>query len=322
MIFNLSHYDLDGVGCNIVLHNFFKESKTNIIRENCSYDKLTEKLFEMEDYIKRIYGVKYVFITDLSFEENQFKILKEIAKRNKNIKFYLIDHHPPKIDFKVFNTENLKIIISNKASATKLVYLFMKKNFKNFGIPNEPKNDFLEKFVEYVNAYDIWLKDTEEFQVGFAYNELFWYYKLDSFYNKFKDDQRMNAQDIKIVKQIQNDIKEHFEKIENNKLIFKDNKVLLIFTDKFHNYVTLKYKSKIYFIADMSQLGKFSVRLSCDIPNPEEIQKKIIQTIKSFGGVTNIGGHHCAFGFNIEDNTIQGVLKFSEKIANTFIKGK
>jgi len=318
MIFNLSHYDLDGVGCNIVLYQFFK----NFVRDNSSYSNLKEKLFEMDDYLSRTPYIKYVFVTDLAFEEEQFEILNSIAKRHKNIQFYLIDHHPPKCNFKQFNDENLKIIISNKASATKLTYLFLKKNYKIFGIePDDYFNQKLKEFVEYVDAYDLWKKETPEFQVGFDYNELFWNYKLDTFFNKFKNNFELSNKDIEKIKEIKSSIKEHFEKLEKNKLIFKDDKVLLIFTDKFQNYVTLKYKAKIYFIADISRPGKFSVRISDDVKNPEKIQKVIIDKIKSFGNVDNIGGHFNAFGFNISDDSVQGVMKFSEKIANTFIKG-
>jgi len=339
-VFNLSHYDLDGVGCNIVIYNYFKIFNTEFRKDNCSYSKLTEKLFEIDDLISRDYSIKQVFITDLSFEEEQFQILSNISNKHKNVKFFLIDHHPPKSDYKKFNSDNLKIIISNKASGTKLSYLFLKSKIKNeikTKIKDKNNSLYIENFnnllfnsqamsdfVDIVNSYDLWLKESDNFQKGLELNELFWNYGLDVFFKKFRDNLELSNNDKVIISKTNDEIDNHFKKIENNNLIFKNNKVLLVFSDKFNNYITLRYNAKIYFIVDISQPGKFSVRLR-DIPNPEKIQSSIINKIKSLGELTNIGGHPNAFGFNIKtsenvNEAIEDCMKFSEKIANTFIK--
>lgn len=156
-ILSISHYDLDGMGCQIVLANVF----TNISFINTSFYNLDEKL-ESLDYSK----YDYVIVTDVHPENKNTIYLSD--------KIILIDHHPSDMH----DPKNNHYVIHDKGKcATVLTKHFVEKLYN-------VKLSELNEFVNLVNDYDMWiLKDTRSKQL----NDLMFHYYKSSFRDKFID---------------------------------------------------------------------------------------------------------------------------------------
>ena len=64
MILSLSHYDLDGIACQILL-----SKKGDILRRLCSYNTLDTELCWVEDRLLETRYISEVYITDLSLTD-------------------------------------------------------------------------------------------------------------------------------------------------------------------------------------------------------------------------------------------------------------
>ena len=202
---------------------------------------------------------------------------------------------------------NLTIVISPKASATKLTYLFLKSNF---GLNDK---DLLQ-FVDYVNAYDIWLDDTQEFKVGFVYNELFWDYKLSAFWGKFKDNYKLRANDKERYKTLIQKKDKLFAKLEKSGRVMKfSNRILLIFIDDFQGHVTIDYPG-FYAYAIIRSNGSCSVRLKSDAVAEGNTKRGVIQKMTEANLTDTAGGHDGAFGLNILNPTAHQMVEFSKSL--------
>ncbi len=304
-ILSLSHLDLDGIGCQIVLRSLFGE----ITRMNTSYGKIEEYINIIDEYCSRESPEK-VFITDLSFTYDLLKQLSIIANKFQNIKFYFIDHHPfENGDYHDLVTSNLTIIITDKASATKLTYLFLKANYNLH-------NEKLEKFVSYINAYDIWLKNTPEFKVGFVYNELFWKYKIDYFWSKFKDNYNLSNTDKDNYKELLHKKSKLFNKLEKSGRIMKfSDRILVIFVDDYQSFITIDYPNFLSYVIIRSN-GGVSVRLDEKVSKDGILKNNLISKILELDYIDEAGGHNGAFGTRIIDSNPHKMVEFSKHISN------
>ena len=85
---SLSHIDLDGVFCQILLENKFP----NTLCYNCNYNKIDEYLIILDDVLSHK-EVSQLIVSDLSFNENQFKKLVDLSEKYC-VPTFFIDHHP------------------------------------------------------------------------------------------------------------------------------------------------------------------------------------------------------------------------------------
>jgi len=291
-VLSVSHTDLDGISCQFVLNETFG-SITNM---NISYGKIDEYLNVINDHCTRTNPEK-VFITDLSFEYHQLEKLSEITQLHLGTHFYFIDHHPFEEEYSHLVRGNFTILITSKASATKLTYLFCKANF------NLDNKDLLQ-YVEYVNAYDIWLEDTPEFKVGFVYNELFWTYRMNHYRNRFNGDYKLRNKDKEYYKELMVKKVKTFGKLEKSGKLFRlgDNDIFMVFTDDFRSHITIDYPDfKVYVI--FSSYGTISVRLRDDIPNYKQMKENVVKKMEGHKNVISAGGHDKAFGITL--NTVE-----------------
>jgi oligoribonuclease NrnB/cAMP/cGMP phosphodiesterase (DHH superfamily) len=266
-ILSVSHTDLDGLSAQIVLRSVFGEIK----RMNATYGKIEEYLNIIDDYCSRTEPHK-VFITDLAFKYKELERLNEIAKKHSTTKFIFIDHHPFEEEYKHLVLPNFTILISDKASATKLTYLFLKANYSL-------NNKELAQYVEYVNAYDIWLKNEKEFKVGFVYNELFWSYKIEYFWSIFKDNYSLRNKDKEQYRELIKKKDKLFNKLEKSGRVMKfSDRILLIFLDDFQGHVTIDYPDFASYVIIRSY-GGVSVRLREDAVNEGKTKNNIVKKI-------------------------------------------
>ncbi len=159
-IYHLSHIDLDGYSCQLVMSYV----KYNIKSYNANYGaEVRSRLEEIVEDIKenRVYN-SLILITDLNLTMDESKWLnKQISLLNENnfkIKIKLLDHHGSGEDSsKKFEWYYL----DTTRSATKITYEYAKKYF-NLTVPN-----WMPKYIDIVNAIDLW-KQEESFNFEFG----------------------------------------------------------------------------------------------------------------------------------------------------------
>ncbi len=158
-IHHLSHTDLDGYSCQLVMQ-YTPYTKYNY---NANYGaEVKQKLELILDNIKKNNKAAMILISDLNLTADESKWLThEVKKLNENkydLELLLLDHHGSgeesanKYEWYYLDTERC---------ATKIVYDYAKEHF---GL-NEP--EWLEKYVDVVNAVDLWKQEEHEnFEYG------------------------------------------------------------------------------------------------------------------------------------------------------------
>ncbi len=159
IIHHLSHIDLDGYSCQLVM-KYTPYEKYNY---NANYGpEVKQKLELMLENIRKMKKSAYVLITDLNLTADESRWLQhEVKKINDNycdLKLQLLDHHgsgaesAKKFDWYFLDTERC---------ATKITYDFAKEHFEL----DEPT--WMKKYVDVVNAVDLWKQEEHEnFEFG------------------------------------------------------------------------------------------------------------------------------------------------------------
>jgi len=316
-ILSLSHNDLDGLSSQIVLRQHLGE----ITRMNISYGKIDEYLEIVQEYCSHT-RPSQVWITDLSFTYNQLERVSQIANENKNIMFYFIDHHPFKEEYNHLISDNLKILINNKASATKLTHLYLKHNFNNKKFNVSLKD--LDEYVEYTNTYDLWLKDEPRFKGSIVYNELFWDFKRDYYFTRFKDEFKLRNADKEKYKELMKKKVKLFDKLDKSGRIFRhepdgNKRIFMIFLDDYKNHITIDYEGfDVYII--VSSYGGVSIRFRDNLSDTGELKDIIVSEILKHENVDTAGGHPRAFGMKLADTSAHHQVEFAKYLLEVIDK--
>ena len=158
-IHHLSHIDLDGYSCQFIM----QYTPYNITNYNANYGaEVKSKLDLIVESIKKNKQSALILITDLNLTMDESRWLNgEVAKMNTNnldVELVLLDHHGSGEDSaRKYEWYFLDV----ERCATKITYDYVKENFEF----NEP--EWMEKFVNIVNAVDLWkLDQPENFEYG------------------------------------------------------------------------------------------------------------------------------------------------------------
>jgi len=158
-IHHLSHIDLDGYSCQLVM----KYTPYNIINYNANYGaEVKEKLDMILETIKSSTQSAFILISDLNLTADESRWLNnEITKlqeAKKDVELLLLDHHGSgEESAKKYNWYYL----DTSRCATKIVYDYAKEHFEL----NEPR--WMQKYVNVVNAVDLWKQEeVENFEFG------------------------------------------------------------------------------------------------------------------------------------------------------------
>ncbi len=153
-LFHLSHTDLDGYAAQIVSKHYFD----NIHFYNSNYGKeISERFHEILDKMQKINASKnIILITDLNLSIQQCEEFESLVRdASCEALFLLLDHHKTGLEcFKKYSW----YLLDDSRCATKIAYDFFSSLYG--------KDESLEKFVNVVNAVDIWLSDSEYFELG------------------------------------------------------------------------------------------------------------------------------------------------------------
>lgn len=153
-VFHLSHIDLDGYSCQFITKRCFED----INYYNSNYGKEIDQRIEqiLLDIEKDESEKNLILITDLNLTLKQAKTLTFLQDAShKDIEILLLDHHKTGQDCaSLYDWYFLDV----KRCATKITYDYFLE--KGYDIAN------MEKYVDVVNAVDIWLSDSEYFELG------------------------------------------------------------------------------------------------------------------------------------------------------------
>ena len=159
IIHHLSHIDLDGYSCQLVM----KSTPYEKHNYNANYGPEVKSKLEMilENIIKDKKS-SLILITDLNLTADESKWLThEVDKINKNkidLRLTLLDHHGS-------GAQSAKkhdwYYLDESRCATKITYDYMKEHFEF----DEP--EWMNKYVDVVNAVDLWKKEEHDnFEYG------------------------------------------------------------------------------------------------------------------------------------------------------------
>ncbi len=158
-IHHLSHIDLDGYSCQLVM----RYTPYNIVNYNANYGaEVRQRLEQVLENIKNSKDAALILITDLNLTADESKWLHgEVAKLNeakKDVKITLLDHHGS-------GEESAKkyewYYLDTSRCATKITYDYAKECFDL----DEPS--WMKKYVDVVNAVDLWKQEEHEnFEYG------------------------------------------------------------------------------------------------------------------------------------------------------------
>ncbi len=153
-VYHLSHTDLDGYSCQLITKRCFK----HIAFYNSDYGKeINERITQIFERIEfEKYEENLVLITDVNLTPDQAKfLLKNVQECDLKVELLLLDHHKTgQESANKYDWYHLDV----KRCATKITYDY----FLNEGFDISD----MKTYVDVVNAIDIWLDDSEYFELG------------------------------------------------------------------------------------------------------------------------------------------------------------
>ena len=294
---NLSHNDMDGAGCNIVLRSKYPDMQTI----HSSYNDIAENIELLSENVTHL--TKRFFVTDLNFDVPSFIALTRFTITFPHVKVVYIDHHPyegevAEIFEKIKKLPNFIHVHEIGKSATKLCYETIQSTDENLG-----------KLVGYINAFDIWLEteDPANFKIGWFLNTIFWEIKLSGFkINLIKNDYVIpKFFKTMYAEQVENKNK-YIAKMKANNTLIEDheNSVLIAFSDKYKSWFQNDFPNFVVHILPYQSKNNLSVRIQ---NNPEvtwakEMKQEMVEFIQSYPNTISCGGHDHAFGAAISND--------------------
>ncbi|MEA2100159.1 MAG: phosphoesterase [Campylobacterota bacterium] len=154
-IHHLSHIDLDGYSCQLIM----RYTPYKIFNYNANYGaEVRQKLEMILENIKNSKEKSIILITDLNLTADESRWLNNQVNQTTNIRIILLDHHGS-------GEESAKkykwYFLDVERCATKITYDYVKENFEF----DEPV--WMNKFVNVVNAVDLWKQEeVNNFEYG------------------------------------------------------------------------------------------------------------------------------------------------------------
>jgi len=264
-ILNITHVDLDGCGCSIVLGNVYK----NITYIFSSFYNIDEKL-EIINYD----NYDYVILTDIYPSERKYLKISD--------KIIMIDHHPSDLH----DPKRMRFVIPDKkVCATVLVKYFVEKMY-------DIKLSHLDKFATFINDYDVWnLKYPESKQL----NDLMFYkYRPSNFRDEFMDGRvDFTNEEVDFLQKLDEKFQKVYDELEVHE--FDNINACVVFENDFVNEIAdklIKEEGYNLVVVKHPKKGRCSLRTSSEDIN-------IGQVLEDFGWG---GGHPKSAGIFVKND--------------------
>ena len=286
MIYNITHYDLDGVGSGICLKLVYP----NIITYSTGYNLLLETIMNLE---QKLVQNDILFITDLQVTDDCITVLKEYINKY-NLQVIIYDHHNDLIE-KLHNS-NIKYFHSKKLSGTGLTFKHLFNDLKK-GLSNE-EFEYYNNFFRSINSYDVWECDTNSqfFNQGVNYNDLFWEYGFSKFLNIYSNLKTLNkkseSRDLLRVKEMKQGF---FNNLVHTRKILKNPTWCITFADKYFSDIQLQFPGHKYYI-NITSKNNISIRVQYGEFNLIPLFIEFIQKYNPIRG----GGHEYIYSTQLE----------------------
>jgi oligoribonuclease NrnB/cAMP/cGMP phosphodiesterase (DHH superfamily) len=301
----LTHYDLDGVGCDILLSKIWEFTKKHF----CGYGKVKSKIDTGE-----LAWFDSCVVSDISLTENQFNTLeKEYGKS-----FLYIDHHRPSVHMiENVSPTDVTCIVNSKFSATALILQTFHKKL----LDTSPTTI---KFISAIDGYDMWRYKThpEIFARGYDLNILFWKYGYFDFYSRFSYNMSLDFLDKELY-WIQKHKKERDRVLDESlKTDFGNNSLLIINapTNYINDYALQYPEYDFYYMVCADNNGNLKLSIRTDVDNKDLSVGQVLRDIKKgHFDIVSAGGHTQSGGVNFDkDVSLDHILDVVEEINNTF----
>lgn len=274
-ILSVSHNDMDGAGCQILLGSIYK----NIDYMNFAYGDVVDKGLMAIDGD----AYDYIFVTDISPK------IEEVLDRFDNL--ILIDHHQ-----NAKNNPKKNRFVNKNYSATFLTHHFLKKMY------GEERMKPYTKLVKIINDYDMWKL---KYKGSIYMNYIYGLYNMEKFRERFKDgDIKLTKKENDYIRQKVKEFDEQYEELEIyefddiNACMFQSN----VFINEFsHRLMNEEGYDVVFF--NTTKNYKLAIRSSIDFNFGEYFREKGIG-----------GGHEKAAGIDTQsEEAMQETLDKLEK---------
>ncbi len=214
----LTHLDLDGAGCAIVLNWMFGSVSE---RRYGAYDDLDKNIEEM---LLKATEDDPLWLTDLCPRQDSPLWPKIIAAANEG-RFFLVDHHETSVHTSsIPGSENWAWISSGVCSATKRLWLLCNERQAP---PTTCRHDVELDFVQAVDAYDMWLLDSVHRARGEVLNRLVNFVGLERFVADFTmfpgaDETEWHKTSVVLKEREVKFVAEAVEKYGKSEMLFRD----------------------------------------------------------------------------------------------------
>ena len=306
----LTHYDLDGIGSDILLSGMFPIAK----KYHYGYQKV-KGVIDNTNLLKQFDSI---MVPDLCLTYEQFKKLNEIYQD----RFLYVDHHLASMNLytTLWASDNKPTMyIDTSMCATALVYTKMRKYL---GDMNEETSNNIKRLVTYVDSYDMWRHKThpDTFDKGYNLNTIFFEYGYNKFFDKFKYGIRdFDKEDVKIINIINKNRNDLMAKSEffpfGNKSVF----VLGVNVKYVNDYSLVYHDYDNFYLVYATDGGvKMSVRSTRD---DVDFGQAIITLKEGITQITSGGGHKQSASIQFtKDTTVNDMSYFAEKLED-YING-
>lgn len=311
----LSHYDLDGIGCVINIYNTIK-NKENFQYHLVGYTTLDDKFRKMEKDEADV-----LWITDLNLRQENIAAIAELALKLDLKKIILVDHHVYEYDLRAEIekygkdfSDKFTTVIDRSACATATLYRLFKS-------ANEHVSH-LKELSEIINVYDTWMKTSKYWNDAYALNDLFWEYKYQTFFAKFKDGYFPTEEDIEVSNIIRTERDEYVKYTIDNYFVGSEEErtVFILNPDcKYTNHFTLVFRDvNNYVILKECRPESFSYSIRLYNDELDLTIQTLFDKIKQMGvDVITSGGHDkvgaITIGYDDNENFLETISKIFTK---------
>lgn len=314
----ISHKDLDGVACYIVLSNYI--GINNVEVSFVDYNNVDETVIES---LKNHHEYSKILITDISVKEDETINLISQMHNLDNKKIHILDHHKTALELNKYPWASVSIELNNRLTCgAELVLNFCKASAleisSNQAIHSDTSlNDSyskivtLDEFVELVRRYDTWeWYNVYNDNIAKELNDLFYILGIDEFKDIFAKKtighekfELFSIRERVLLEQRQKEIKEYIEKV--NKRIFDTN---------IHGYFAGVVFAENFISEIGNKLGELNPQYDFILVINMSSCKMSFRTVKSDIDVSEIaklfggGGHPKASGASLDKELVSDFI--------------
>jgi len=303
----LTHGDLDGAGCAVVIKRMMEEEPLNI--EFCDYENIDSKIKEVLENDFQEFDL--LLITDICPSKETCKELNKFTNR-----VMLADHHRTRKWVKKYDWA----VFQEGKCGTFLVYdqiiprMFDGHLSKYKDLSKDKRAVGLEEFVKAIDAWDCWHMDSEHRKRGENLNALTFFIGLENFVKEFSIDLKSDESIVfsPIIGYINENKDRHVKNIIENqlhetpyrmddygqtyKILFCDNYI----SEVAHAALDEDDSQDLWYIVIVSPTKNV---VSLRTKRPDKINVNILA--EKFGG----GGHSTAAGFRMDlKKKLEGII--------------